>query len=231
MIYLALGDSITFGYDATDDREQYVNKLKKKLNERKRTSVYVHAKPGWTSQQLFKSLDRIPSCILEEAELISLLIGGNDLIKSMPWFLNDKEEGMARLRQSFYPQVQQIIRQVKVNPEATMLLCTIYNPFPKSELATFAVAGLNDLLRQIADEEGCVLVPVHDYYGGKEQALVHHFRRGALEDFRLFRNPIHPNDLGHTRIAEAIFETVYASKAEPRQKRTLSKRHRARKGV
>ncbi len=240
MIYLALGDSITYGYDATIDEEKYVTKLVRQLNERKKTSFYVHAKPGWTSQQLLKSLDRIPTCIVEEAELISLLIGGNDLIKAMPWFLHDKDEGMLKLRQSFLPQVEQIVEKVGVNPDATIMLCTIYNPFPNSDLAVFAVDGLNAMLKQIAEQRHCVLVPVHHYYGGNEQALVNRFKRGALEDFRLFKNPIHPNDLGHTRIAEAIFKTVYPKKNEipshplmqKRKGRTaLKKRHQERKRV
>ena len=241
MIYLALGDSITHGYDASNEAEKYVTKLVQHLNEKKKTSFYVHAKPGWTSQQLLKSLDRIPQCIVEEAELISLLIGGNDLIKAMPWFLHDKDEGMFRLRQSFYPQVEQIIDKVNVNPEAIFMLCTIYNPFPNSDLAIFAVDGLNTMLKQIAEQKHCVLVPVHHYYGGNEQELVNRFKRGALEDFRLFKNPIHPNDLGHTRIAEAIFKTVYPRKSDqaPQQKRlqqrkdkaSLKKRHEVRKRV
>ncbi len=229
MIYLALGDSITHGYDATDEQEQYVIKLKKKLNEKKRTSVYVHAKPGWTSQQLLNSLDRIPECIVEEAELISLLIGGNDLIKVMPWFLDDKDHAMEKLLQSFYPQVQQIVQKVQRHPRATMMLCTIYNPFPNSDLAVFAVEGLNDMLNRIAKQESCKLVPIHHYYGGREHALVNRFKRGELEDFRFIRSPIHPNDLGHTRIAEAIFATVYPENSI--RKTNVNKRHRTRKRV
>ncbi len=240
MIYLALGDSITYGLDATDDDEHYVRKLKKKLNERQRTSLYVHAKPGWTASQLLKSLERIPPCIIEEAGLVSVFIGGNDLIKALPWFLNDRDKALARLRASFLPPVQEIVRQVKLNSEAMILLCSQYNPFPQSELAEFAVVGLNEMLAKIAREEGCLLVPVHKYYGGKESDFVHRYRRGALEDFRLLRNPIHPNNLGHTQIADAIFDAVNGAVGNhDNRTRALGKRrkvyrrhrHRERKRV
>lgn len=240
MIYLALGDSITYGYDATMENEKYVQKLTKKLNESKRTTLYVHAKPGWTSSQLMRSLERIPEVVIQEAEFITLLIGGNDLIKAMPWFLDNRETALERLRASFFPQVKEIIKKVKIHPQTTMYLCTVYNPFPNTELARFAVDGLNNMLREIADQDGCVLVPVDHHYGGQEQHLVNGYRSGVLEDFRLIRNPIHPNDQGHTRIAEAIHEAInrydstwqlQAKKERPRKKSSSSKRQRLLKRV
>ncbi len=216
MIYLALGDSITFGYDASDEAHRFVNILAGELNQVMRTSIHLHAKPGWTSSQLLRSLEKIPDCILEEAQLISLMIGGNDLIKVMPWYLDDPERAQERLRKSFYPQVLAIVDKVKRNSDAILMICTVYNPFPKSEIAQKALADLNGFLRDVAAKRSCVVVPVDEWYGGSEEHFVNGYRRGELQDFRLVRNPIHPNDAGHERIAKAIL-TRYLTIRRQRQ--------------
>lgn len=100
MIYLALGDSITFGYESSSDENRYVNQLLQKLNKVQRTSLHVQAKPGWTASQLLRALEKTPACILQEAELITLMIGGNDLLKTLPWFLDDPAEAQGRLTRS-----------------------------------------------------------------------------------------------------------------------------------
>ncbi|MCY0874871.1 MAG: SGNH/GDSL hydrolase family protein [Firmicutes bacterium] len=227
MIYLALGDSITHGYDSTALERRYVDVLTRKLNRLRRTSTYVHAKPGWTSAQLLRSLDRIPECILQEAELVTLMIGGNDLLKEFPWFLDDPDEAMERLRRSFHPKVDEILGIAVKNPSAKVVLCTVYNPFPKAEVAQMAVTGINSLLKEIAQSRGCLLAPVDAMYGGQEERLVSGFRRGELQDFRLLRNPIHPNDAGHERIAEAIFQTYRKALPKAAQGRVISRKKRA----
>lgn len=219
VIYLALGDSITHGYNASDEEHRFVTVLTKKLNKVERTSMYLQAKPGWTSAQLLRSLDKVPECVIAEAAVITLMIGGNDLLKAMPWFLDDEEAGKKKLRESFLPTVRAIVERMKRNPGAVFMICTVYNPFPKSDLAERAISGLNALLREAAAEYSCIIVPVDEWYGGKEDALVNGFKRGELQDFRLVRNPIHPNDKGHARIADAVFNTYMAIRKQRKVQR------------
>ncbi|MHB1628069.1 MAG: SGNH/GDSL hydrolase family protein [Bacilli bacterium] len=207
MIYLALGDSITHGYGASDEEHRFVTVLTRRLNKVERTSLYLQAKPGWTAAQLLRSLDKAPECVLAEAAMVTLMIGGNDLLKAMPWFLDDEEAGRRKLRESFLPTVRAIVERMKRNPDAVFMICTVYNPFPKSDLAQRAISELNGLLGEAAAQYSCITVPVDEWYGGEEDTLVNGFKRGELQDFRLVRNPIHPNDKGHARIAKAIFDT------------------------
>ncbi|MHB1683575.1 MAG: SGNH/GDSL hydrolase family protein [Bacilli bacterium] len=219
MIYLALGDSITHGYDASDEEHRFVTVLTRKLNKVERTSLYMQAKPGWTSAQLLRSLDKVPECVIAEAAIVTLMIGGNDLLKALPWFLDDEEAGNKKLRASFLPTVHAIVEHTKRNPDAVFMICTVYNPFPKSELAQRAISGLNGILREAATAYSCLLVPVDEWYGGEEGTLVNRFKRGELQDFRLVRNPIHPNDKGHVRIADAVFNTYMEIHKQRRAKR------------
>lgn len=220
MIYVALGDSITFGYDAAEDRKRYVTELTRMLARQTRTCAYIHAKPGWTTSQLARSLDRIPACILAEAGLITIMIGGNDLIQTVPWFLDDVTEAVEKLRARVHPQLVGLVRRVRKSSRARILLCTVYNPFPASGLAQRGVEELNALIRAVAVVEGCGVVPVDRYFSGREAEWVHGYQSGELNDFRLRKNPIHPNDHGHAQIARAIFEAYRALRRVRRQTAT-----------
>ena len=239
MIYLALGDSITYGYDATDEHNRYPSVLAHRLREFGRTSLYVHAKPGWTSEKLLQSLEQIPHAIIEEASLITLMIGGNDLLHAMPWFLDDPQKAKQRFSGAFRSRILAIIRRIKRNPDALFLICTVYNPFPKTEIAKEAVAWLNEMLKDIARSEQCLLVPVHHSYDGAQDRLVQGYKNGDLSDFRLMRNPIHPNDEGHRQIASVLFDYYQrylkerqAKDAKTRQRNRISaKKRRDKRGM
>ena len=205
MIYLALGDSITHGYNATGESRRYVALLAQKLDRLERTSVHVHAKPGWTASQLAASLPKVPECILREAAIVTVMVGGNDLLRAMPWYLNDADSGRDRLDQSFSPAMREILRLAPGRPGAQRLLCTVYNPFPEWDLACTAVEDLNGMIQRAAAEHGCPVVSVHRSYAGRERDLVDGYRSGQSDDFRLVRNPIHPNDSGHALLAEELF--------------------------
>ncbi len=212
MIYVALGDSITHGYDSSKPAHRYVDQLTEKLNQMNVTHAYVNAKPGYTAPQLLASMEKIPPCILAESTLTTVMIGGNDLLRVLPWYLNDPEEGRRRLETTVIPVVREILEKAKPSSHTILLLCTIYNPFPNSDLAARGVGDYNDMLARLASECSCELVRIDDSYQGRESELVNGYRRGALEDYRLIKNPIHPNDRGHARIAEAIFH-VYKKRA------------------
>ncbi|MCY0869381.1 MAG: SGNH/GDSL hydrolase family protein, partial [Firmicutes bacterium] len=81
MLYLALGDSITHGYEASAPANRYVARLTARLCEIAPTHVHVCAKPGWTASQLRRAVDRLSTCLTHEADLVTLMIGGNDMLK------------------------------------------------------------------------------------------------------------------------------------------------------
>lgn len=205
LIYLAMGDSITYGYEATDESRRFVTLVTGKLGGRMPIHPYVHARPGWRAEQLLAGLSRVPGAILREAGLISLLVGGNDLLRAMPWYLDNPESGRQRLIQTFCPAFRDILRSV-ARKDACVLVSTLYNPFPHWDVAAAAVDGLNTLIVDMAAEQDCPVVRLDECYRGREARYVKGYRRGEAGDFRLVRNPIHPNDEGHARIAEALYD-------------------------
>ncbi|MCL6548631.1 MAG: SGNH/GDSL hydrolase family protein [Alicyclobacillus sp.] len=201
MLYAALGDSITYGYSASSPDRRYVARLQRSL--RQPVSLFVQARPGWTSKQLLRSLPRVPACIWDEAKLITILIGGNDLLVSAPWLLDGRSGRIFKVAERLYDHLTDIVRFVR-RPQSTVIVGTLYNPFPNSLLAREYFHILNQTIRLAADREQVVLADVAAQFSDQEAELIDGFRRGTLRDLRLIGNPIHPNDAGHEAIAQSL---------------------------
>jgi lysophospholipase L1-like esterase len=210
MLYAALGDSITYGYCASNEGSGFVHQIKRALHRQHRVSFYLHAKPGWTSGQLRKSLKKVPDCIWSEAKVITLLIGGNDLIKSSPFLLDTKSSRMTRITERFSENLTEIVNIIR-RPQARILIGTIYNPFPNSPLVEEYTQQMNRVIHNIAHRERLILADIHKCFCRKEHIYIDGFRRGTLKDFKLIGNPIHPNDKGHQAIANVYLRAYRAS--------------------
>lgn len=220
MLYSALGDSITYGYDSSVENRRFVSRLKNQLAKQQRVSLFVQAKPGWTSKQLLKSLPKIPSCIWDETSVMTILVGGNDLLRSSPWILNGDSARCIRIADSLRENLTEIIQLVK-RPNAKIMLATIYNPFPNSLIANECTDLINKSIRLVATREKLVLVDIYRLFLERESHLIHGYRRGEVRDIKLRGNPIHPNDRGHAEISNLFFRTY----------QQMLIRQRRRKGV
>jgi lysophospholipase L1-like esterase len=216
MIYAALGDSITYGYSATSDEHTYVSRIQASLAKQQQpVNLYLHAKPGWTSRQLLKSLAKTPSCIWEEAKVITLLVGGNDMLRAAPWLLDSNPGHMVKVADAFYENITEIIQLVR-RPHSVLILGTVYNPFPNSLMCEEYTDVLNRSIRLAAEREGAVLADIRRTFRNRESKLIEGYRRGQLRDMRLRGNPIHPNDAGHALIARQFLVAYHRSLAKKR---------------
>ena len=212
LLYAALGDSITHGYDATEAEAKFVNRIRRALATRRRTSVFVQAKPGWTSRQLRKSLKDVPTCIFEEATLVTVMIGGNDLLRGGPWLLHGNTTKIAGIAEQLRDNLQGIVQVVK-RPYNRVLVATLYNPFPNYVVAVECMAMMNRAIRLVAKRSNAELVDIEQVFAQHEVNFIHNYKNGELRDFKLRSNPIHPNDAGHAKVA-AEFLRVYRRKAK-----------------
>jgi lysophospholipase L1-like esterase len=210
MLYAALGDSITYGYSASKEGFGYVHQIKRSLERQNRVSLYLHAKPGWTSAQLRKSLKKVPDCIWSEARVITLLVGGNDLIKSAPWLLDARSSRITRITERFSENLTEIVRVIR-RPQGKIMIGTIYNPFPNSPLVDEYTQQMNQVIRTVARRERLILADINKCFCQKEHLYIDGFRRGVLNDFKLIGNPIHPNDKGHQAIADVYMRAYRAA--------------------
>jgi lysophospholipase L1-like esterase len=222
MLYAALGDSITYGYCASSQKMRYVNRIQAALSKQERVNVFVRAKPGWTSRQLLKSLKDVPECIWGEARLVTILVGGNDFLKAMPWLLDGNRGRLLRVANQVQDNLTRIVETVR-SPQSTIIIGTMYNPFPNSLVAQECIETLNQVISHVATREHLVLADIRNRYFGNEQQYVDCYKRGQLRDFRIRNNPIHPNDQGHEAISRVFLAAYRQSLAQTRRTSRRSK--------
>jgi acyl-CoA thioesterase I len=212
IVYTALGDSITFGNNASSPWRAYPNRVRVELQKRSGVALYVLAEPGWTSGALNAAV--LGDGGLEQvlrSSVITIWVGGNDLAYAGLRLLQSGLTGAGAQRvlagtiAAYGRNVAVLVTAVRKVSQAQILLCTQYNPFPHSPIAAQTVGALNEATIAAAAPLHVSVAPVHEWFAGQEAALIAGYRSGRLEDARLSpRLPIHPNDAGHALLASGL---------------------------
>ncbi|RIV24565.1 SGNH/GDSL hydrolase family protein [Alicyclobacillaceae bacterium I2511] len=229
MLYVALGDSVTFGYSATRVEQSFVRRLQRFWTRPQRpVHVYLQAKPGWTSKQLLRSLADVQDSVFAEAKVTTLMIGGNDLLRGAPWLINGNHARMLKIAEQLNDHVQQIVQHVRtLGPQ--MMIATLYNPFPQSLLAVEYTQIVNRLVRRVAHRNGLLLADVAQAFEGREQEWIEGYRLGRMKDFRLIGNPVHPNNAGHAAIAQVFIRAWRQAHPQVQKDRRQTSKLRTRR--
>ncbi|WP_018131633.1 SGNH/GDSL hydrolase family protein [Effusibacillus pohliae] len=208
-VYLALGDSITFGHEATERDRTFVSQISstvRRLSLAERTLVV--ARNGWTASDLLQAVRFwIPPAVWETTNVLTLLVGGNDLRRRYYSIClgSQREAVIRRSLNEFSMYMDHLCRSIKSQRIPYVLVPTVYNPVPNSPIAVEAVEQLNRVIHKCAAKYHFTLVDIYAAFKGKEHLYINRYRNGRLEDLMLpFRRPIHPNDEGHRKIAELV---------------------------
>lgn len=208
----ALGDSLTRG---TGDAEGgYVRRTIDLLNERGRETELLNnlAINGLTSEQLLPKLsERGVQYSLQQADLILLTIGGNDLFQGSG-LSSASSSGSAELEldpgqlMEALPQASERLQHIlatirEINPEARIVYIGLYHPFADlPELlipGNLVVSSWNQAAMElISRDPNMTLVPTFDLFQHK------------LDVF-LSSDHFHPNGEGYQAIAERIVEGLW----------------------
>ena len=216
IVYTALGDSITFGYNASSPWRGYPNLLRAKLHRSGSAVVEVLSEPGWTSGALNAAVFGDGGLeLMLRSSVVTIWVGGNDLAYAGLRLLRSGQAG-AGAQQAFAGtvaaygrNVAALVTAVRRVSQAQILLCTQYNPFPHSPIAAQAVGALNQATAAAASQLRVQVAPVHEWFAGREAALIDGYRSGRLEEaLRSPRLPIHPNDAGHAVIASGLARLI-----------------------
>ena len=149
--YVALGDSITTGYGLTGAENDSFAALVANENGYELTNL---AQDGATSGDLLEVVqDEENADILQNADLITITIGGNDLMGALYQFLADKyNEGKNESDQIDAQRVQIALVDETDEIHSAVLLTALFN------ISNFATSNqADDALDMVADSLGAVI--------------------------------------------------------------------------
>lgn len=222
LVYLALGDSIPSGTDLSDG-PSYPWRLGQQLADTSGRPIrlFNRAKPGEQSAGVLAN--QLGELRALQPELVTLTIGANDFlipgIACAAASLDDdpatKCQGSDLLRAvpAFEGNFRQILRQLSAETDATIVVTTYYNPFPRDSRCApnlmdlslrFLNTAISDVARQTGDRAVVVdLAPLFKGHEGREPSGW--FSSSGL---RVACTDIHPNGDGHQAIAGAIWSAL-----------------------
>ncbi|WP_342572789.1 GDSL-type esterase/lipase family protein [Solibacillus sp. FSL K6-1781] len=206
VFYLALGDSLTRGVGDETQDYGYTIRLQQELEKWpmvEEVELDNRGKNGRRSDQLLSLLKRGHyDEELEKANLVTITLGGNDVMKIVKKNLFSMKKSMFdKELPKFAKRYEQVIAEIRrVNPEVPIILVGFYNPFSivVDEITPFdpIISEWNDEIEKLAatDENAC-FVSVEDLFVSNEDMVYH-------VDF------FHPNSTGYDRMTKRIIESM-----------------------
>lgn len=201
--YLLLGDSIGFGAGIVNPDEACYGKIVADTNGYNYKNCCVS---GYNSTALLAHM-LLPAVkdAVEEADIISLSIGGNDFLTSNMVQLGIEAGAFNNLAtfdkiaENFYENYCKIIGKIReLNPDAVILAQTLYNPMHNA---------LNEIYQAGADRLNAVY---HRYLKENPGSIVIVDVGKAFEGHPEFiaDDCVHPNSIGNEIIAKLVLKTL-----------------------
>ncbi|WP_243459739.1 SGNH/GDSL hydrolase family protein [Metabacillus bambusae] len=205
---LSLGDSITFGYGLEEPtKNAYPYLIANGASEVENISF-----PGWTSTELLAEITKEDSTSkLQQADVITLYIGANDLMKAVglkeilhsqqPVMLTEEIQVQVGLAtQALAENLTETITHIRTNTNAPIFLYSLYNPFAANTQDAFAgslhmmgeqITSIvnNQVISQAASLPGIYYLDAYSAFAGKQAAYV-------------IPKDIHPTVAGHQSLAK-----------------------------
>ncbi|MFJ7736596.1 GDSL-type esterase/lipase family protein [Lysinibacillus sp. NPDC097287] len=204
--YLALGDSLTDGVGDEYNQDGYVGRLAGTLQTWSSISeveIENRGKRGRRSDQLLKLIKKGHyDEELQQAGLISMTMGGNDVMKVVKQDLfNLKRDAFDAELLAYKERYSKIVDNIRAkNPTAPLLLIGFYNPFSivtreANEFDTI-ITEWNRIIEEIASKDtNACYVSVEDLFDSNEELVYH-------TDF------FHPNAKGYEKMTERIVASM-----------------------
>lgn len=228
--YTAIGDSLTEGIGDLTNSGGFVPLVANDLQEQYHLNGVQtdnFGKNGDRSDQILKRIKKNEDIQkgLASADLITLTVGGNDLMKVIKGdvFRLTKDSFKKPLK-SYQKEVEKLLTEIrKYNEEAPIYVLGIYNPFylyfPDITEMQEIVDTWNDGTKEVVTaEKNAFFIPINDllYKGVGDQVGIvsseetatssseHDIKNNALYE----EDHFHPNNLGYQIMASAVREEM-----------------------
>ncbi|MDR2932745.1 MAG: GDSL-type esterase/lipase family protein [Oscillospiraceae bacterium] len=225
--YVSLGDSIATGtLTPFSSIPTYVFYLRKRLYDKGyKTTVYNLARDGDTSRDLLWKINHAAGFrkIIEKADVITLSIGGNDLMRSasIPGFTSINVHMAEFGARDFIRNWPKIIDGIRtINKEAKMIVLNLYNPYNSTrslgrdyyndrnlcELTDRFLVQMNEAIDAYS-ENNYMIADVYARF--KNFSNGNMYRVSCLYPSSLLRNP-HPSPGAQKIMTDLIFDRIQA---------------------
>ncbi len=202
-VYLVMGDSIAYGSGLSNPKEAVYGKIVADTNGYDYINVAV---PGYTTQNLLRLMQREDVIAgIEKADIISISIGGNNfLLGNLPKLISDvlvknDVSQFDALAEGFYADLCEIIAGIRaVNPEAAILMQTLYNP---------RTGYVGEVYQHGSDRINAAVNRFNEEHPG-EIAIVDVAARLTDKQADFAGDRIHPSAAGNEKIAVAVLEKL-----------------------
>lgn len=188
---VAFGDSVTGIYYHSGGRSAYPELLAEALKERHPATEIVVHNSGLSGHTTTNGLARLQQTVLvHDPHLVTVMFGLNDVAKGTP--------------ELYRKNLAEIVRKCRA-AGAEVILCTPNAVSETPERPVAKVAAFAEIARAVASELG---VPFCDPHAELEG-----LRTREPEAWRLsMSDEIHPNLLGHRRLAETLLARIEGEK-------------------
>lgn len=216
---LSAGDSLTQGVGDSTGQGGYLPYLESMLEKDKgvnQVDFFNYGVKGNRTTQLLKRLQS-PELkpVLQKADLIILTIGGNDIMKVVrEHFTNLKYGDFMTEKETYRDHLIEIMKTiVKENPNASIVLVGMYNPFSK----WFSdIKEMDEIVSEWNKTGQSVVVNYPNaYFVGIDDLFLNN------KDDLLYKDHFHPNDKGYQLIAQRLNETLGERVIPDLEKRAL----------
>ncbi|PAF23390.1 hypothetical protein CHH49_02210 [Terribacillus saccharophilus] len=200
----AVGDSLTQGVGDETENGGYVGILQQTFEQTDdRVKIDNFGKRGNRTDQLLKRLDDpVISASIENADVVLITIGANDIMKvTKDHFTELDYDDYSAAMPSYEERMKEIFDKINtLNPDAEVYLIGFYNPFEEyfpqieDQLGTI-ISDYNDIGKQVAEENDQHYIETADLFQNETANLL-------SEDF------FHPNEIGYGKVAERVLESI-----------------------
>jgi lysophospholipase L1-like esterase len=200
---LALGDSLTEGIGDREQKGGYISRLRQQLLQHKgvRTITVVNlGKRGLRISQLDDVVHQHIEAV-EQADLIFITIGGNDMMKIVrSHFFDLSYELFAKEQKRFAARLDHLLATIRaVNRHATIVLIGLYNPFSSSLSNVPEIDDVIELWNNGSKEvlkryDRTIFVNVKDLFDNRDDVL--------------YSDQFHPNEIGYEQMARRVYDEL-----------------------
>lgn len=216
---LSLGDSLTAGVGDEYKQQGYVGRMAQSLEQWSTISkvdIDNRGKRGRKSNKLLELVEQGHyDKEIEEVNLITVTMGGNDIMKVVKDDLFSlKRKEFNKERKAFTKRYATIVANIREkNPDVPLVLIGFYNPLSivveeRNEF-DIIISEWNAVIEKIANETpNTCYVDIADLFDSNDDMVYH-------TDF------FHPNASGYDKIAARIMDTIASSNLDEQIKKEL----------